>query len=137
MSCNTENSPCRAGKIIAGIIFGIGAAFLFGLVIMLLWNELMPHLFEVPLITYWQAFGLALLGRLIFGGVGGGSHRGSSRSYHSHPRTLHGKARNVHDCAPDHIKDWHHYDEWWESEGEQAFRDYAKKAKGPEVVKGD
>ncbi len=126
MRCNPDNNRCRAGKIIGGIILGIGAAFLFGLVIMLLWNELMPHLFEVRLITYWQAFGLALLGRLLFGGVGGGGSNGSKLR----------DRRSPHRSTPftDKMKDWEYYDKWWSEKGEKSFRDYAEKVQKPEVV---
>jgi hypothetical protein len=33
-----------------------------------LWNFLMPAVFGLRLITFWQAVGLMLLGRLLFGG---------------------------------------------------------------------
>ncbi|CAL1516632.1 hypothetical protein [Chitinophaga sp. MM2321] len=47
----------------------MGLAF-FALVIfvtMLLWNWLIPEIFHGPVITYWQALGLLLLGKLLFG----------------------------------------------------------------------
>ena len=55
---------------------------LFGGIVMLLWNWLLPPLFDVPRIDVWQGFGLFLLGRLLFGGFGGhgGGHGGHSRS---------------------------------------------------------
>ena len=31
-----------------------------------LWNNLMPYLFNLPTINYWQALGLILLSRLLF-----------------------------------------------------------------------
>ncbi|HUP04282.1 MAG TPA: hypothetical protein VMU19_09850 [Bryobacteraceae bacterium] len=40
----------------------------FGFVVMLLWNWLMPALFALPRIGYWQAWGLLLLCKLLFGG---------------------------------------------------------------------
>jgi hypothetical protein len=45
-----------------------------GFSVQLLWNWLIPALFHGPLITFWQAIGLCLLGKLIFGwhGNGGG-----------------------------------------------------------------
>jgi hypothetical protein len=41
----------------------------FGLtaLVMVLWNALLPDLFQVPRINYWQAFGLFVLCRLLFG----------------------------------------------------------------------
>jgi len=47
----------------------VGVA-LFSYVTMLLWNELLPVLFHFPVITFWQALGLLILGRLLFGGFG-------------------------------------------------------------------
>ncbi|MEQ9300574.1 MAG: hypothetical protein RIF33_18525 [Cyclobacteriaceae bacterium] len=44
-------------------------------VVMLLWNWLLPELFDLPVISYWQAAGLLLLSKLIFGfGRGHKSH---------------------------------------------------------------
>jgi hypothetical protein len=45
-----------------------------------LWNWLLPALFGWPQITFWQAIGLLVLCRILFGGVGGrGGHRSSIR----------------------------------------------------------
>jgi len=40
----------------------------FSAVTMILWNELMPLIFHLPTISFWQALGLLILGRLFFGG---------------------------------------------------------------------
>jgi hypothetical protein len=40
-----------------------------------LWNALMPHLFQLPEITFWQALGLFVLSRVLFGGAGGWGRR--------------------------------------------------------------
>ncbi len=36
-----------------------------------LWNWLVPELFHGPLITFWQALGLLLLSKILFGGFHG------------------------------------------------------------------
>ena len=48
------------------------ALFLFigGEVVKQLWNWLLPPLFGWPRITFWQAFGLLALCRILFGGHG-------------------------------------------------------------------
>ena len=46
-----------------------------GLVVMLLWNWLAPEVFGLRTITFWQAFGLLALCRILFGGFGGGGGR--------------------------------------------------------------
>src|SRR5262245_38837178 len=41
-----------------------------GYVVRSLWNWLLPSLFGWPVITFWQALGLLVLCRLLFGGLG-------------------------------------------------------------------
>jgi hypothetical protein len=52
-------------------IFIVIAAAAFSAVTMLLWNALMPELFGLPVLNYWQAVGILLLARILFGGAGG------------------------------------------------------------------
>jgi len=42
-----------------------------GWLVMLLWNWLLPPLTGWPAITFWQALGLLVLCRILFGGFGG------------------------------------------------------------------
>ena len=62
------------------ILFAIVAAFVLSFVAMHLWNWLMPALFGLHQITYWQTLGLLVLSRLLLGGFrgrwGGGHWRG-------------------------------------------------------------
>jgi hypothetical protein len=46
--------------------------FVGGEIVMHLWNWLLPPLFGWRLITFWQALGLLLLCRILFGGLGRG-----------------------------------------------------------------
>jgi hypothetical protein len=50
-----------------------------GFVVMGLWNWLMPALFGLKLIGYWQAMGLLLLSKILFGGMRGPRGRSGSR----------------------------------------------------------
>lgn len=51
-----------------------------GVIVLLLWNWLLPPLFGWPPISFWQALGLLALCRILFGGFGGhGGHRSSFR----------------------------------------------------------
>ena len=54
--------------IIGGAIF----IALFGIITQYLWNWLVPDLFSGPVITYWQALGLLLLTKILWGFGGGG-----------------------------------------------------------------
>jgi hypothetical protein len=55
--------------------------FIGGELVMHLWNWLAPELFGLREITFWQAIGLLVLCRILFGGfgMGGGGHRNSRR----------------------------------------------------------
>lgn len=69
-------------KILLGFVFtvaGIALIGLFGLVIMKLWNTLMPELFGLKTITYWQGWGLFLLSCIFFRRLGGGHGRAERR----------------------------------------------------------
>ena len=48
-----------------------------GAIVRLLWNWLLPTLFDWPEISFWQALGILALCRILFGGWGG---YGSGRS---------------------------------------------------------
>jgi hypothetical protein len=134
---NNKHKHCCGGKkfrigwIFLGIIGFTAFAFLFGAAVMWLWNGLMPTIFHLGVITYWQAVGLAVLGRLLFG------------SFHHGPRS-HGKhgfgpwknkgQMHGNTCRDyGHGSKWGYYDQYWNEEGEQAFHDYLKR-KGDSVV---
>ena len=51
------------------VIF-IAAIFLFGFIVMLLWNFIFPAVLHAEKITYWQAVGLLVLCRILFFGFG-------------------------------------------------------------------
>lgn len=53
--------------------------WIFGEIVMHLWNWLLPGLFGWHQLTFWQALGLLILCRILFGGFGGHGGRGRSR----------------------------------------------------------
>jgi len=55
-------------KIIFIPIFFIGMAALIIWILMLLWNWLMPDIFALRLITFWESAGLLLMAKILFGG---------------------------------------------------------------------
>jgi hypothetical protein len=74
---------------------GIGVAFfavvliasaLFGLIVMHLWNWLMPALFGLHVVTYWQAVGLLVLSWILFRGPRGWGRPGAYRWNHMRGR---------------------------------------------------
>jgi hypothetical protein len=71
-------------KIMAWTALCVVFVFVFGYVTMTLWNWLIPSLFNGPVVNFWQAMGILLLSKILFGfGGGGGHHRcGGSRSHY-------------------------------------------------------
>src|SRR5438105_15837915 len=61
--------------IVAGIVFIIVGSE----IVLHLWNWLLPSLFGLRTITFWQALGILVLSRILFGGCG---FRGASRRSH-------------------------------------------------------
>lgn len=60
----------KTNRILRGLkmaLFGVVAVTTVGFVVMELWNVLMPSIFEVRAITFWQALGLLVLSKLLFG----------------------------------------------------------------------
>lgn len=55
----------------------VAAVLLFGLLVMSLWNALLPAILGVKAITFIQALGILLLSKILFGGFGGRGWRGS------------------------------------------------------------
>ena len=66
----------------------LAVAALISVVVMALWNWLMPALFGLGVISFWQALGIFVLSRILFGGFGGG----------------HGFRRHKHHAAGHHIR---------------------------------
>jgi hypothetical protein len=108
-------------------ILGIAGAFLLGLlfgnVIMWLWNWLMPSLFGLRTIGFWEGLGLFLLAKILFG-FGGSSHSGDGDKKHHKHKHHHGGEAEKKDW-----KDWEYYDDWWEEDGKNAFHAYAERVK--------
>jgi len=54
----------------AALLGIVALAALGGEAVKLLWNGILPALFGWPALTFWQALGLLVLCRLLFGGIG-------------------------------------------------------------------
>ena len=118
-------------QIIAYTVLGVIAAFgfglLFGWIIVWLWNWLMPMIFGLPTITFWQGAGIFILAKILFGGFN--SHSDSSKSDKK-------KRKGKGDWSFEWDSEkgmgkfgrWEHYDEWWKSEGKASFEKYAQKS---------
>jgi hypothetical protein len=67
----------RFMKVIAFLVLAPLFVAALGFVVLSLWNALIPSLFAGPVLGFWQAVGLLVLCRILFGGFRGrgGSHR--------------------------------------------------------------
>ncbi|MBD3385584.1 hypothetical protein GF407_11750 [candidate division KSB1 bacterium] len=54
------------GWAILGVLFAAVMGLIFGFAVMWLWNWLMPALFGLPSIGFWQAWGLVILSHILF-----------------------------------------------------------------------
>ncbi|MGB5819390.1 MAG: hypothetical protein WBG90_07875 [Saonia sp.] len=106
------------GWIILGVIAVVGLAILFGFVIMWLWNWLMPEIFGLTTLTYWQAVGVLILSKILLGGFGGGGK--------SHKSSKHSKSSCKKETSSEFSK-WKHYDKFWKEEGDNAYKAYLER----------
>src|SRR5215470_20182709 len=66
--------PMRKHWIRKGLKFlmiAMVAIAVFSFMVMVLWNWLIPTLFGRPVIFFWQALGLLILSKILFGGLRG------------------------------------------------------------------
>ena len=84
-------------KVVGWVLFGLVAATGLGLAlgfpVMWLWNWLMPELFHLPAITFWQAVGLLILSHLLFKG----HYQGHGHWQHRHGKRWSHFANDVRD----------------------------------------
>lgn len=133
-----RRGPARILGILVRVLMGIGIAalfaFAFAILVKVLWNWIMPPLFGLSMIGFWQAFGLLLLAKIFFGGHGHGDH-------HRVPKDSH---RHFHDWLNHHATDpgmlqreaciggsesgtRDHFNAFWEAEGRRAFETFLQR----------
>lgn len=112
------------GLIIIGVLGITALAILFGFIIMWLWNWLMPMLFGLPTVTYWQGVGLFILFKILFGSCGSSSSKSECKSE---------KKKD----AKSYFSKWKYYHEFWEEEGDMLYHGYVKRRQEEENGKND
>jgi hypothetical protein len=72
------NKKFWAKKIIGFIVLALAVTALLSFVVMGLWNNILAVVLNVSVITFWQALGILVLSKILFGGFKGGwgGHRG-------------------------------------------------------------
>ncbi len=117
------------GGLVVATLFGL----LFGWLVKMLWNWLMPEIFGLSVISYWQAFGVVILSKLIFSGIGGFHHLHKSHDHRLRsrdPRFGHmfreirrGWHEDEWEPAGD-SRNWKYYRQYWRERGRKDFEDY-------------
>ena len=88
-------------KLVKFIFFGAIAALGMGAIVMLLWNAILPALLGVKIISYWQAVGLLVLCKILFGGFRPGGPPGGR---FGPPRHIREKFMNMTDEEKERLK---------------------------------
>ncbi len=65
----------RIARILKFALFAVLFVTVFSFVVMRLWNWLIPAVFGWHVITFWQAVGLLVLSKILFGGFHGRAGR--------------------------------------------------------------
>lgn len=116
-----SRSPLR---LIRHVLLGLGAALVFAIVfggvVMLAWNAVIPDLFGLPVLNFWHAVAILVLVRVLTGRFTPGRH-GHHHRFHRKfgPGHRHGPGSNAA-----------LYSSWWDAEGASAFQAYADKQTG-------
>lgn len=118
-----HDGPGKAVKIIGAVIAGLMAltvlALLFGIFVRLLWNALMPAIFGLPEIGFWQAVGLVVLAHIFFGGD------------HSHHYERKGRRKTKSSDDGSFRREMERdYLEFWRQEGREAFSQWMGRENG-------
>lgn len=61
----------RVLRVLKVLLIVLVAATALSFVVMVLWNKLMPTLFGLHMLSFWQALGLLILSKILFGGFRG------------------------------------------------------------------
>ena len=89
-SSNFEKRRFRGNRFIFFPLLFIGVGLLMGYAVMWLWNAILPAVTGVGMLTYWQAVGLLVLCRLLFGGF-----RGRGGQWGQHRKNFGGQGRHM------------------------------------------
>ena len=89
-------------KRVIFIPFAVAAgAFIFSVAVMYLWNAILPEVLGVHIITFWQAMGILVLSKILFGGFGLNHH---NRSHIHHTQEMREKWMNLSQEEKDKMK---------------------------------
>ena len=131
-----DDSRTTGGKVFhivrhvfVGLMFAVAFAIVFALLVKLIWNSLMPTIFDLRQITFWQAFGIIILAKLLFGSFG--SHRPDRWHNDSRYKPPWHRPSDQPDAdmpPTRYHRDWKTYTQYWQDEGQASFEEYVARA---------
>ena len=68
-------------KVLLIILFVFAVIVPLGFIVMVLWNNILATVLHVSIINFWQALGILLLSKILFGGFPGGWRRHDYRGH--------------------------------------------------------
>jgi hypothetical protein len=105
-------------KFLFGLLF-ILIFLLLACVVMYLWNILLPKVLHVTVISYWQALGLLVLCRILFGRFRFGGPMGRTKDDDGSRRLLKEKLMDMDETDRSAFKEeWKRRCERWEKRGD-------------------
>lgn len=120
-----RTGPERVFMYVTGGLFMVFFfALVFGFLIKWLWNVTMPGIFSLPAISYWQAIGLFILAKFIFGFGSSHGPRAHHKKHRHHgeksgwgrDQEVSAEADSLSDLADDES-----FKKYWDEEGRQAY----------------
>ena len=91
---NSNRRKFRPAKILFFTLMAVLFVAVFGSIVMWLWNAILPDVLGVKPINWWQAIGIFVLFKILFGGFGG--HRWKHKSNKIKRRMWEKKWMNSH-----------------------------------------
>ncbi len=122
--------PAKVIKVIGLVLLGLmgvtALAIIFGIFVKFLWNALLPDIFGLPEIGYWQAVGMVVLAHIFFG-----AHNGPPHFERSAKKKIALPAEKVekYSLSREMERD---YSEFWREEGREAFKSWMHRENGVE-----
>lgn len=126
--------PAKAFKVVGLVLLGLMGitvlAIVFGIFVKFLWNALLPDIFGLPEIGYWQAVGMVVLAHIFFGAHGGPHHYERSRKK---KKSVPAEAIEKYSLSREMEQD---YAEFWREEGREAFKSWMHRENGDGAIEG-
>ena len=127
----SENPKLRtAQKVVFWAVIGLAGVtafgLLFGLVVQFLWNATLVPLFEVSAISFWQAVGVFILAKIVFGFGGTSSSATKSKKEEKREQENEEVSEGAEDLVEEsldlaEIGGNETFRTYWEEEGREAY----------------